>query len=263
MNQQGPVSAPAHPGTDRPRTGASPEPRLGGILGAGAGSAALFSASLLVPLLFPLALLSPFPLILQRLRGGLSGALLAGALASALLAAVFTLGQAVAFVLVLGLPGLLIGEAMARGRGLLRGCAWAFLALSTEIALALLTASGPMSESSLEPLEQFRSPQFIAELKSSGLPPEKVAEWTDQVATLREALAVVFPAVPGGSALPPGRGGGARARQPLGPADPGPAGAVRQLDRLPQVGRASRGEGGLTVLRRLERVIQSKVIPWS
>ena len=78
---------------------------------------------------------------------------------------------------------------------LLRGCAWAFLALSTEIALALLAASGPMSESSLEPLEQFRSPQFVEELKSSGLPPEKVAEWTDQVATLREALAVVFPAV--------------------------------------------------------------------
>src|SRR6266702_3549357 len=169
MNEQGPLSAPAHPGAGRPQTGASPEPRLGGILGAGAGSAALFSASLLVPLLFPLALLSPFPLILQRLRGRLSGALLAGALASALLAAVFTLGQAVAFVLVLGLPGLLIGEAMARGRGLLRGCAWAFLALSTEIALALLTASG--------------------------LPPEKVAEWTEQVATWREALAVVFPAV--------------------------------------------------------------------
>jgi len=195
MNEQGPVSAPAHPEAGRPQTGASPEPRLGGILGAGAGSAALFSASLLVPLLFPLALLAPFPLILQRLRGGLSAALLAGSLASALLAAVFSFGQAVAFVMVLGLPGLLIGEAMARGRGLLRGCAWAFLALSTEIALALLTASGPMSQTSLEPLEQFRSPQFVEDLKSSGLPPEKIAEWTEQVATWREVLAVVFPAV--------------------------------------------------------------------
>jgi uncharacterized protein YybS (DUF2232 family) len=187
-------SAPAPSGAGSPREGASSEPRLGGILGAGLVSALLFSASLLVPFLFLLGMASPLPLALQRLRGGLSGALLSGALAAGLLAAAFTPGQGVAFVLVLALPGLLIGEAMARGRGLLRGCAWAFLVLSAEISLALLLASGPMSENFLQPLEQFRSPQFLEDLKASGLPPEKVTDWTDQMTTLRAALAVVFPA---------------------------------------------------------------------
>jgi uncharacterized protein YybS (DUF2232 family) len=195
MNTEpGPVSAPVHPGASPPRAGASSEPRLGSILGAGLGSALLFSASLLAPLLFLLAIVSPFPLVLQRLRGGLSGALLSGALAAALLAAVFTPGQGLAFVLVLALPGLLIGEAMARGRGLLRGCAWAFLALSAEISLALLLAAGPMSENSLQPVEQYRSPQFLEELKASGWPPEQVTDWTDKMTTLRDALAIVFPA---------------------------------------------------------------------
>jgi uncharacterized protein YybS (DUF2232 family) len=186
-------SAPAHPGTGRPEAGANPDPRLGGILGSGAGAALLFSSSLVVPVLFLLAMVSPFPLILQRLRGGLSGALLSFALAAALLAAVFTPGQALAFGL-LAVPGLVMGETIARGRGLLRGCAWGFLVLSAEIAFALLMNSGTMSESFLQPLEQFRSPQFLEDLKASGLPPEKVADWTEQMTMLRNALAVVFPA---------------------------------------------------------------------
>lgn len=195
MAEQGPMAAPAHAGTGRPQAGASPEPRLGGVLGAGVASAALFAAWLVVPLLFLLATVSPFPLILQRLRGGLSGALLSAALGAALLAAVFAPGQAVDFVLMLVAPGLLMGEALARGRGLLRGCAWAFLLLSAEIALALLTASGRMSENFLQPLDQIRSPEFVEGLKASGLPPEKVTDWTDQVRWWRDVLAVVFPAV--------------------------------------------------------------------
>jgi len=191
--EQGP-SAPAHSGAGSPRAAASSEPRLGSILGAGLGSALLFSASLLAPFLFLLGMASPLPLVLQRLRGGLSGALLSGALAAALLTAVFTPGQGVAFALVLGLPGLVIGETMARGRGLLRGCAWAFLVLSAEISLALLLASGPMAENFLQPIEQFRSPQFLEDLKASGLPPEQVTDWTDKMTTLRDALAIVFPA---------------------------------------------------------------------
>jgi len=194
MAEQGPVSAPAHPGVPDPRAGASPEPRLGGILGAGVGSALLFAGFQVAPVLLPLAAVSPFPLTLQRLRSGLSGSLLASALAAALLAAVFSPGQAVAFVLVLVLPGLVIGEAMARGRGLLRGCAWAFLVVSVQIAVALFSASGAMSEWFLGPLDEVRSPQFVAGLRASGLPPEKVTEWTEQATLLRDALAVVFPA---------------------------------------------------------------------
>lgn len=186
--------APAHPGAGSPRAGDSSDPRLGSILGAGLGSGLLFAASIVVPVLFLLGMAAPFPLALQRLRGGLSGALLSAALAAALLAAIFTPGQGVAYLLVLALPGLVIGEAMARGRGLLRGCAWAFLVLATEISLALMLASGPMSEQFLQPFEQFRSPQFLEDLKASGLPPEKVTDLTDQMATLRDAMAIVFPA---------------------------------------------------------------------
>jgi hypothetical protein len=187
-------SAPAQSGAGSPRAAASSEPRLGGVLGAGLGSALLFSAFLLVPFLFLLGIASPLPLIVQRLRGGLSGALLAGTLAAALLAAVFAPDHGMVYFLFFGLPGLLIGEAMARGRGLLRGCAWAFLALSTAMSLALLVNSGGMADHSLQPLEEIRSPQFLADLKASGWPPERVTDWTDQVATFRDAMAIVFPA---------------------------------------------------------------------
>ena len=184
----------AQSGAGSPRAGTSAEPRLGSLLGAGLGSALLFSAGLVVPFLLPLGMAAPFPLALQRLRAGLSGVLLSGALAAAILAAVFTPGQAVAYILFIGLPGLLIGEAMARGRGLLRGCAWAFLVLSAEISLALLMNGGRMAENSLQGIEYYRSPKFLGDLKASGLPPEQVTDWTDKVTTMRDALAVVFPA---------------------------------------------------------------------
>lgn len=184
----------AQSGAGSPRAGTSAEPRLGSLLGAGLGSALLFSAGLVVPFLLPLGMAAPFPLALQRLRAGLSGVLLSGALAAALLAAVFTPGQAVAYILFIGLPGLLIGEAMARGRGLLRGCAWAFLVLSAEISLALLMNGGRMAENSLQGIEYYRSPKFLGDLKASGWPPEQVTDWTDKVTTMRDALAVVFPA---------------------------------------------------------------------
>jgi hypothetical protein len=159
--------APAQSGAGSPRAGTSAEPRLGSLLGAGLGSALLFSAGLVVPFLLPLGMAAPFPLALQRLRAGLSGVLLSGALAAALLAAVFTPGQGVAYILFIGLPGLLIGEAMARGRGLLRGCAWAFLVLSAEISLALLMNGGRMAENSLQGIEYYRSPKFLGDLKAS------------------------------------------------------------------------------------------------
>jgi uncharacterized protein YybS (DUF2232 family) len=184
----------AQSGAGSPRAGTSAEPRLGSLLGAGLGSALLFSAGLVVPFLLPLGMAAPFPLALQRLRAGLSGVLLSGALAAALLAAIFTPGQAVAYILFIGLPGLLIGEAMARGRGLLRGCAWAFLVLSAEISLALLMNGGRMAENSLQGIEYYRSPKFLGDLKASGWPPEQVTDWTDKVTTMRDALAVVFPA---------------------------------------------------------------------
>jgi hypothetical protein len=98
------------------------------------------------------------------------------------------------YLLVLAAPGLLLGESLARGRGLLRGCAWAFAALVAEIGAGLAFASAAMAKLSLAPIENLRSEAFLSELKASGLPPERIAEFTEQVGTLRDALAIVFPA---------------------------------------------------------------------
>ncbi|HSD28529.1 MAG TPA: DUF2232 domain-containing protein, partial [Vicinamibacteria bacterium] len=121
MTERGPLSA-----------GAGAEPRLGGLVGAGALSALLFGAGGFVPALFPLALVSPVPLAVQRLRGGVSGAWLAAALAAALVAASSALPASGFYLVALAVPGLLLGESLARGRGLLRGCAWAFATLVAE-----------------------------------------------------------------------------------------------------------------------------------
>src|SRR5262245_17061820 len=115
MAEQGPASAPVHPGTPSPRAGASPEPHLAGILGAGLLSAFLFGGVQVVRAFLPLAAVAPFPLALQRLRAGVSGVLLSSSLAAALLAAVFSPQLALYFVAVFVVPGLLIGEAMAKG----------------------------------------------------------------------------------------------------------------------------------------------------
>jgi len=171
------------------------EPRLGGLLGAGLLSAGLVSAGLLLPALAPLSLVSPLPLTVQRLRSGSGGAALATLLAAALVAALIAPGPAMLFLLVLAGPGLVIGEAMARGRGLRRGCAWAFALLVVEVAVALAFASGAMAERFLVPLEQLRSEPFLEQLRAGGLPPERVSAWSDQVSMLHRALAVVFPAV--------------------------------------------------------------------
>jgi hypothetical protein len=170
------------------------EPRLGGLVGAGALSALLFGSAGLVPALAPLSFLSPLPLAVQRLRGGAPGAGLATALATALVAASSAFPAAGFYLLVLAVPGLLLGESLARGRGLLRGCAWAFAALVAEIGAGLAFASPAMAEGVLAPIESLRSEAFLAQLKAGGLPPERIGEFTEQVGQLRDALAVVFPA---------------------------------------------------------------------
>ncbi len=188
MREEGRVSASA-------RAGETAQPRVGGIVTAGLSAALLFSIAVLLPLLFVFAMVSPLPLIVQRLRSGLGSALMAVVLASALVAGVFSPGQAALFFLFLIAPGLLIGEAMARGRGLLRGCGWAFALLSVEMSLVLIFASGSMEARVLEPLKEYRSPQFLEELTKSGLPAEQVTAWGEQVATLHDVLKVVYPAL--------------------------------------------------------------------
>jgi len=187
MSERDPVSAPV-------RAEGEEEPRLGSLLGAGAVAAGLFAAPRLLPALLPLGLISPLPLMLQRLHGSASSAGLAAALAAALIGAFFAPAPAVWFLAVLIAPGLLMAESMARGRGLVRGCGWAFALLVAEIGVGLFFAGELMAEQVLAPLEQLRSAAFLKELGAGGVPQEQVTAWVEQVGTLRAALAIVFPA---------------------------------------------------------------------
>jgi len=170
------------------------EPRLGSLLGAGVLAAGLFAAPRYLPILLPLGLVSPLPLMLQRLRGSAGSTALATVLATALVGALFTPGPALWFLAVLAAPGLLIAESLARGRGLLRGCGWAFALLVTEIGLALLFAGEALAEQVLAPLEELRSEAFLGELKAGGVADDRATAWAEQVGTLRGALSIVFPA---------------------------------------------------------------------
>jgi uncharacterized protein YybS (DUF2232 family) len=162
-------------------------------VGAGALSALLFGSAAFVPALAPISLVSPLPLAVQRLRGGSAGAWLAAVLAAALVAAAGVPRAAGIYLVALAVPGLLLGESLARGRGLLKGCGWAFGALVAEVAAGLALAPKAMAEAFLAPVEHLRSEEFLAELKAGGLPPERLSEFTEQVGTMRDALAVVFP----------------------------------------------------------------------
>jgi hypothetical protein len=187
MSERGPVSTPA-PAGDRA------EPGLGSLLGAGVLAAGLYLAPRLTPALLPLAVISPLPLALQRLHRGVGSTTLATVLAAALIGAVLSPGPAVSYLVVLVAPALLIAESLARGRGFLRGCGWAFALLVTETAVALFLAAGAMAERLLAPLEHLRSEAFLAELRGGGVPPERLTVWSEQVGTLHDAMAVVFPA---------------------------------------------------------------------
>jgi uncharacterized protein YybS (DUF2232 family) len=186
MAVRGPVSA---------GSGAGLEPRLGGLVGAGLASALLFSAHGFLPALAPLALIAALPLTIQRLQGGAASAWLAAALTAALVAAISEPLAAAQFLLLLALPALLVAEALARGRGLLRGCAWAFFALVAQFGLGLATAPATMAEPMLESIDALRSDARLKQLAASGLQPEQLAEFKEQVGMVHDAVVVVFPAL--------------------------------------------------------------------
>jgi uncharacterized protein YybS (DUF2232 family) len=176
-------------------TGSAVEPRLGGLVGAGALAAVLFGLAAFVPALAPLSFVSPLPIAIQRLRGGAVAAWLAAVLAAALVAATESPEQALGFLMALVVPGLLLGESLARGRGLLRGCAWAFGLLVLEVASALLFAGDAIARRTLAPLEHLRSEAFLSELRASGVPAEAITGFAEQATLMRDVIAVVFPAV--------------------------------------------------------------------
>jgi len=180
-----PVSAPA-----RER----PDPRTSGVLGAAVASTLVFSAAAAVPFLFLLAAVAPFPIIVLRVRGSFGAALLSALLATGIIGAVFNPGLAAGYLALLAAPGLLMGEAMARGRGLRKGCAWAFCLLSLELGATLLFAGPSMETLMLEPFTAWSSPQFQAEMRSSGLPAEQVEDLAQRFLSLQHVMQVVYPA---------------------------------------------------------------------
>lgn len=186
LAERGPASARAGSGADH---------RAGGVLGAGTFAALVFAVSALLPPLAPVSFVSPLPLALQRLRGGAGSAALATALAVALVAAFAAPLAAAWFAVALVAPVLLLGESLARGRGLLRGCAWAFGLLVFEVALGLVLAGDAMARASVAPLDHLRSDAFLGELKRSGVPADAVAEFVAQAGRMRDVVAVVFPAL--------------------------------------------------------------------
>jgi len=176
------------------RANERPELRPAGVVGAALGSALLFSA-LPLPLVGQIAaMVSPLPLVVQRLRGGLGAAVMSLLLAAALLGGALSPGRGLGF-LVVACPVLLIGESLARGRGLVRGCAWAFALLAAEIVVALVFAGPQMAAPMLEAATFLRSPGFLEEMRTTGLPPEQVEEWAESFATWQRVVEVVYPAL--------------------------------------------------------------------
>jgi uncharacterized protein YybS (DUF2232 family) len=170
------------------------EPGAESVLGAALGSAALFATPLLLPLLFPLAVVSPFPLLVLRLRGGRGTAMAAGSAAAALLAAAFSPFTGLLFLLLLAVPAVIMVDTMARGRGLLRGCAWAFTLIALMLGTALLFANERMSAVMLDPFEYYRSPKFMDEVRGAGVPADQVEAWSELFGALSRAMSVVYPA---------------------------------------------------------------------
>jgi hypothetical protein len=162
------------------------------VLGAAVFSAALYGAALRLPQLFPFLVVSPFPLLVVRLRSGLLAAISASAFAAALVGVVFEPARSLGYLLLL-VPVMLIAEALARGRGILRGCGWAFGVLVGQVAVALVFAHPAMVEMALGPLEHLRSPAFVAELQASW-PKDRVDSWLETVDATHGAMSVVYPA---------------------------------------------------------------------
>ncbi len=175
------------------RTSERLEPRPGGVLGAALVAACLFLLGFLVPILMFVSMLASFPIMVLRVRRGLGSAVMAAALAASIVAWALAASVALKFVVLLLVPGLLMVEAVVRGRGLRRGVLWAFLLVAAEIALVLLGTGAETEAALLEPLRALSSPEFLAEMRTR-LPQENVELWAEQAHTLVAIMQVVYPA---------------------------------------------------------------------
>jgi uncharacterized protein YybS (DUF2232 family) len=170
-----------------------PEP-AGRALFAAAFSAVLYGLPVFQPLLFPLSVVSPFPLIVQRLRGSAGTTVVATAGATSLLAILSPAG-ALWFLLMFALPALVLGEAMARGRGLRRATGWAVLVMGLQCCLLLLFANQQIAQLFVGSLDAMRSADFLAKMRDAGLPPETIDAWVEQASQTAKVMAVLYPSI--------------------------------------------------------------------
>lgn len=170
-----------------------PEPRTGGVLGAALCSAFLYGVALRLPLLVFFGLLAPFPLLVARLRSGLTGGILGVVTAAAVLGAIWSPGPAVGYLLLV-LPLFLVTGSMVRGRGMIRGCAWAFAVMTLELGLALVFANAKMETAALSVFDRLRSAQFVDDMRKSGIAAEQIDAWVAQATASYSIMQVVYPA---------------------------------------------------------------------
>jgi hypothetical protein len=175
-------------------TAARPEPAGRALFAAGL-AALLYASGLVVPLLFPLNLLAAVPFAEQRLRGSAASAVVAALAAAALLAISFPPRHAIAFLVMRAVPGLVMGEAMARGRGLRRATAWTLLLVTLQSAALLVFAGDAIAKMMLGVWDQVWSQAAVQQLRDLGGPPEQVTEWVAWAKSVRAILEIVYPAL--------------------------------------------------------------------
>jgi len=163
----------------------------GDVLGVALASGLLFGVGQLLP---PLSAVASLPLMIQRVRRGLAAAAMATALAAAALGAVFSVGSGLLFLLGLALPGLLLTEALVRGRGLRTGSFWAFGVLLAQVVVTLLLAGEHLARLALSSFETTRSEAFLEQMRQGGLPAERVQRFAEDVVLFESAMRVVYPA---------------------------------------------------------------------
>jgi predicted membrane protein DUF2232 len=174
------------------RAGDSREPRSWGPLGAALLVAGLFSTRVLVPELALVCITAAAPVALQRLRGT-GSAFVTVLTALLLIGSLFGFEHALFFTLVIALPGLLLGEAMVRGRGLRRGALWAFLLVSAEVLCWLAADPDDMQTRMMGKLAVVRSPEYLAQLRG-WVPADQVEDWATWSRQAESALSIVYPA---------------------------------------------------------------------
>ena len=142
----------------------------GRALFAAAFSALLYAAPLVLPPLFLLSVVAPFPLAVQRMRGTVTTALVASLAATALIAIVFSPRHALEYLTMRALPGLVLGEAMARGRGLRRATGWTVLVVGVLSSLRLLFAHESIARQMLSGWDVMLSTPWLDGMRNAGSP---------------------------------------------------------------------------------------------